>query len=597
MATCLGQVPFTLQIEKTTIPASDPNIAVSDASVPFRFADTSALEFVPESFVYERCVTKSDCNEVQVAAPAGTFCEGSTVSLKASRNASCTLPVQWRVLEPSGYAISVINDNEAKLSFNAAGRYRVVAQVGSCRVSADTVSIQVEKAVFASLAPDIRFCAGDSMVLNAGAGFRSYLWQDGSRDSLLRVSNSGNYYVNLTDYCGNALQVATRVQAIVPPPLQVGVDTLVCWGDSLSRTASGGYEQYVWRDLATQEIVSSTSRLELSVKADRRISLTATTAMGCTKKDTLRMQVIAARPFELGSDLSICTGDTVSFSAPAGYQGYQWNTGANARSIRVWQAGSYRLTATDVNGCRFQDSVSVKAVFSLPRPDLGVDKAICQGSSLQLSPGIFSRYQWQDGNTSGTLSVSVPGTYAVQVWDGNNCSAYDTMRITSLLPLPANFLKDRDSICQYDKLQLKPSQAFKSYAWSTGSTQQSISVEKPGNYVLKVTDQNNCPGQDTIQVVQKNCMEGLYVPTAFTPNRDGKNGLFRPLLFGNVVRFQFQVYNRFGELVFASSKIMEGWNGTHKGVPQPTGSFVWFCQFELEGKPLETRKGTVLLMR
>jgi gliding motility-associated-like protein len=61
----------------------------------------------------------------------------------------------------------------------------------------------------------------------------------------------------------------------------------------------------------------------------------------------------------------------------------------------------------------------------------------------------------------------------------------------------------------------------------------------------------------------------FYAPNAFTPNHDGKNDLFRPLIYGNVLQYKFIVYNRWGQQVFASTQLMQGWDGTVGGTLQP----------------------------
>ncbi|HMK24840.1 MAG TPA: T9SS type B sorting domain-containing protein [Chitinophagaceae bacterium] len=91
--------------------------------------------------------------------------------------------------------------------------------------------------------------------------------------------------------------------------------------------------------------------------------------------------------------------------------------------------------------------------------------------------------------------------------------------------------------------------------------------------------------------------KGLYVPTAFTPNADGKNDNFKPSIFGNVLQYQFAVYSRWGEIVFSTNKIDEGWNGSFNGHRQDANIFVWYCIYQLEGEDVKRKKGTVALIR
>jgi gliding motility-associated-like protein len=89
----------------------------------------------------------------------------------------------------------------------------------------------------------------------------------------------------------------------------------------------------------------------------------------------------------------------------------------------------------------------------------------------------------------------------------------------------------------------------------------------------------------------------IFVPTAFSPNRDGKNDYLRPILLGVRDFRYFRVFNRVGQLIFETKKPLPGWDGLFKGVEQPTQTVVWM----LEGVGIDgvtyTRKGTTVLVR
>jgi gliding motility-associated-like protein len=337
--------------------------------------------------------------------------------------------------------------------------------------------------------------------------------------------------------------------------------------------------------------------LETALISNTRFALAAANSIGCTRYDTLAMQVISARPFSLGTNQNLCAGDTATFSAPTGYASYAWNTGSNTNSIKAWQQGQYVLNVTDTNGCKSADTISITNVFPLPIPNLGSNKSICAGSNLVLTPGSFSRYLWQNGSTNASFTAGPNGNYSVKVWDNNGCTASDTMQILSQLPLPAGFLAETDSICQYEKLILQPNGTYNTYLWSTGSMQPTLQVDKPGIYRLKVTDNSNCAGADSIRIIQKICMEGVYIPTAFTPNNDNLNDVFRPMVFGIVVKFEFSLYNRFGELIYQTNEPGKGWDGRWKGILQPANTYAWVCSYQLEGGEAKVEKGMVTLIR
>ncbi|HEU5166246.1 MAG TPA: gliding motility-associated C-terminal domain-containing protein, partial [Chitinophagaceae bacterium] len=89
----------------------------------------------------------------------------------------------------------------------------------------------------------------------------------------------------------------------------------------------------------------------------------------------------------------------------------------------------------------------------------------------------------------------------------------------------------------------------------------------------------------------------IYVPTGFTPNADGKNDKFYPITVGIKEINYFKVFNRWGQLVFFTSKLNEGWDGKLGGIQQSTGVYVWIVQATTRDGRVITKKGTVMLIR
>ncbi len=108
---------------------------------------------------------------------------------------------------------------------------------------------------------------------------------------------------------------------------------------------------------------------------------------------------------------------------------------------------------------------------------------------------------------------------------------------------------------------------------------------------------NGCVATDSINVLTKNCLKALFMPSAFTPNADGKNDFFKPSMFGNIKQYQLYVYNKWGQIVFTATDPAKGWDGKFKGQVQNGNTFVWACTYQLEGTSLQTETGTVILIR
>lgn len=112
-----------------------------------------------------------------------------------------------------------------------------------------------------------------------------------------------------------------------------------------------------------------------------------------------------------------------------------------------------------------------------------------------------------------------------------------------------------------------------------------------------VTDEFGCTRSITKPItIYSSCT--LYMPTGFTPNGDGKNDVFRPLNVVKAEQFEFRVFNRWGQQVFATSNPSFGWNGTVNGKPQDTGAYVWMLRYTNRiTKKVVERKGSFMLIR
>jgi gliding motility-associated-like protein len=199
--------------------------------------------------------------------------------------------------------------------------------------------------------------------------------------------------------------------------------------------------------------------------------------------------------------------------------------------------------------------------------------------------------------TASDFTVSASGLYWVKVTNSFNCSATDSFIVRTMLPSPANFLKKTDSICSYERLEIAPAKTYNQYLWSTGSVEKRILIDKPGDYWLTVSDANGCVGTDSISVFKKECMNGVYIPTAFTPGNDGKNDVFKALVFGKVLSFKLQVFDRMGHLVFQTTDPRKGWDGLSRGLSYSTSVFVWQCFYQLDQQEPTHQKGTVTIVR
>lgn len=288
-------------------------------------------------------------------------------------------------------------------------------------------------------------------------------------------------------------------------------------------------------------------------------------------------------------------------------QPVQWNCSAGvtiisqtdtAITVRFPAAGRYSISAISPYSCTpVKDSIVITASSRAPVLDLGTDKEICPGETITIRAAKgFTSYEWQDGSRDSLLSINAAGTYWVSATDSCDNVLTDTI-VVKYKAAPSDFLPADTSICSYGEVLLQPAISYTEYLWSTGSTSASILVTQPGTYWLQAKTGNGCAGKDSILVDLKKCNKGLYAPTAFSPNNDGKNDVFRPMLFGKTRKYKFMVYNRWGQLLFTSTDPARGWDGKYMNRSQANEVYVWICEYQLEGEAVKVERGTVAVVR
>lgn len=385
----------------------------------------------------------------------------------------------------------------------------------------------------------------------------------------------------------------------------------ICSGNEVTFTATavngGSGAIYQWKINGVPAGANSSVFKTKDIKNGDVVSCVLISSLSCTnatESNKISMEVDKGQTLDLGRGIEKCTGDTVTLSAPGGFSSYQWSPASdganfNAQTVTLFpkQTTTYTVTAQTSLGCQVTGTFTLKVNHPMPI-FLGADTSFCSGDSIRLSPGTgFSAYNWSTGSTQSLIYVKNTGPYSVQVTDANGCKSSDTVIIQNEYRRPARFLPPDTLLCLNDKFEAKTLFLFKSYLWSTGERTEQIEIKKAGWYWLKVQDDNGCFGQDTLRVKEKDCRESVFVPNAFTPNRDGINDAFKPIVFGSPVKFRFSIYNRWGEKVFETHDVNKGWDGVYIGKQAPSTAFVWVCIYQFSGKPPQMQKGTLVMIK
>ncbi len=250
-----------------------------------------------------------------------------------------------------------------------------------------------------------------------------------------------------------------------------------------------------------------------------------------------------------------------------------------------------------------KDSFYLVVSAPLPGIDLGQDTILCKGDSLKLvATGGFNSYHWQNGSTGPSLIVTNGGTYYLRVMDQCSRSYIDTIKIVLIDKKPG--LGPDLLICRKETTSLTAKGNFISYAWDPSYHINSIDLknvlvnpEITTTYHVTARTAEGCIAKDTVVVQVKDCAQTFYIPSAFTPNHDGKNDLFHPIIIAPLEEYEFSIYDRWGQRVFYSKDKSKGWDGRLAGIDQDSGVFVWMCNFKFYDQPAIFKKGSFILIR
>jgi len=367
----------------------------------------------------------------------------------------------------------------------------------------------------------------------------------------------------------------------------LGPDTLFCPGSTLQLQAPNFTPHFLWSTGATTP--------SIGVQDEGKYWVQLGTG-DCTASDTIEVKHLHTQ-VSLRADTAICPGNPLELGTK-GFASYLWHSGETSDTITVSQPGLYWVEARDACGISTRDSVVVsKATFEA---SLGPDRNICPGDTTTITLlGTFTSYDWgpdynivKESGSSVSVAPSKDTAYYVQAEVRPGCFAYDTVRLT-LTPAQQVSLGGDTAFCAGSVLRLEGGSGFTSYLWKDGSRGAYFETKQRGAVWVEVRDVNGCRSRDTINTSWLPCGQELWMPTAFTPNGDGKNDLFRPGYKGMFESYQLTVYNRWGGVVFKSGNPDAGWNGS----TFDTGVFVWVCRYQLFGDVPRVKTGTVTLIR
>ena len=375
-----------------------------------------------------------------------------------------------------------------------------------------------------------------------------------------------------------------------PITFDIGPDTSICPTSSYLLNAGSEFASYLWQDGSTDST--------FTVIDSGMYHVAVTDTNGCTLYDTVYIELYP--PLVIGnlSDTIVCPGMTVLLTQPSSDQyTYLWQDGSTDSFLVASMPGLYWVKVTDTSGCYGYDS-SLISNFVYPVLELGNDTSLCPQTEVMFSAGFFETYQWSDGSTEANFIADDIGLYSVVAVDSNGCVQRDSISVISFYAEPPSDLVPDTVVCPNVPRELRAPTGYIAYEWNDGSTEQTLIVDQPGIYWVTVTNHFTCENTDTI-FTKEECPTSIYIPNAFSPNGDGVNDVFTAIGY-NVTEFHMMIYNRWGEMVFQTDDMSDGWNGRFEAKDCEIGAYVYQISYagELNGIISSgSYKGNVTLIR
>lgn len=392
-----------------------------------------------------------------------------------------------------------------------------------------------------------------------------------------------HYVVTLVDLnTGNS--VSDTIVAIVHNPsvnINSGASNVaICIGDTTTLFSYGaGLSNYNWN---TNPVIYNDS-VKVNPTATTSYIVTAQDMYNCIVKDTISV-IVNSLPVITTTNGGACGGDTATLSASGGVT-YLWENGETTATIKVTPSATttYGVTVITAEGCK-DTSSAVATIFPKPVIQLTDNTTICMGDSATLTASGGTYYLWSTTETTPSIKVS-PTTltsYTVAVTDDNGC--FDSKSVdVDAIPLPTPLiLQDVDTICKGTSTTLIAS-GGSNYLWNTGETSSTILIAPFISSFYSVTVSNTlnnvtCSATANTKMNVRNC-NMIYIPNSFVPF--GYNTIFKPSGELKAVRnYSFQIFNRWGQLIYETNDPEKGWDGRLNGEYVPAGAYVYYLKFD-----------------
>ncbi|RXK81399.1 PKD domain-containing protein [Filimonas effusa] len=417
------------------------------------------------------------------------------------------------------------------------------------------------------------------------------------------------------------IDTVTKTYSVLDKPL-ISLpfrDTLICSIDTLYlKATSSANATFAWTP--GPYIRNASSATPYVFPKDTTTYVVNVNDNGCINSDSVKVNVLQAISVQLRPDTTICRTDSINLRPESHGLNFVWSpaAGLNNANIKYPTAAplndiTYNVLAR-LGNCTANGAIRVKVV-PYPTVVASQDTTLCFAQTVQLHAAtVAAKHTWSPAASMLYTNTLHPlagpqrtTTYVISVTDTLGCPkpVSDSILVT-VIPQVKAFAGNDTAIVSGQPLQLNATGGT-TYRWTPDIGINNRTLANPvvslGEgidslvYTVRAFTPEGCYGDDDIKVVVFSTQPDIFVPTAFTPNADGKNDILRPILVGMKRLDFFRIYNRWGQLLFNTSEIGRGWDGTYEGSKQGSGTYVFVTQAVNYKDELVEKKGTIVLIR
>lgn len=589
---------------------------VQDASLP----SINARYFVDDVYVEEVNLVTEPCLTVSNDT---TVCPGTPLTLLADSDSL----IGWATTNAPGTLISV--DSTLSIIADSNVSYFVYATCDTL-----TVTVTVPPIPQVDLGNDTTLCSGGNVLLDATFPGASYLWQDNSSNATLNVTQSGTYWVQLSDTCGNIVSDSINIVFDTLPNILPINDTSICSSSlplNITATATN-YDTIFWSNgVGGVNTTSITGFGNYSVQA-QNVCGNAIQSFSIDSLPPVSIQSIQDIDTCLLNGQTVTIPLTISNATSITVNGQNYSQS----SLTTGQDTSYTIIASnDCSQDTIQFNIQINDWYSFTATQ-DIDTCLADGTPVNLEVNVTNgTVEWWDGSTNSIQVITTSGNYSYTV--SNSCGSEThaiSVDYSQFTPL-----NDIDTCIAYGTgIVLESQHAGQSVLWQANG-QDTLFVDQSGTYyaesitdcgsgwdsvvvvlheepflsvsdslkfcnlpveihnlgvvsnesyvvtnenggmvtqigtsgVYLITASNQC-GTASASVVVSG--EGLlfYAPNSFTPDNDIHNDVYS-FTGENYTILDVTIFNRWGEEIFQQSNGFDGWDGTSKGIECPTGTY------------------------